>query len=140
MIDYSDRYPMARIYDIFGQELGRSIERLTNHVNGVQKDDSTYYEAMSDDIRASVGKGVDNIHNLASMPLVYSAEKILGKVEKARKYCLPMLKKARKNFPQQDDLFQNLKTIIQIECDTMDALITRFAIREHQGWDDPSFP
>lgn len=102
----------------FGPVNGHSVELMTNcFPNGEKKPKAHYYGAMEDDPRSSIAKGVDRMHNHQSMGPVFSPEKKLSYMDETTEYIIPMLKRARKNFPEQEPVYQNIKHVLltQIE-------------------------
>jgi (p)ppGpp synthase/HD superfamily hydrolase len=100
------------IYALAGELVAVAVERLTNHSGGISKPDEFYYGEMAADVVASIVKPGDWVHNLGSMPGVFSVEKIAGKLEKANHFVFPLIKTARKNFRRQEDAYQNVKTLL----------------------------
>lgn len=96
----------------FGNEVADAVEKLTKKFRGYEKDKKTYFEELSKCAIASIVKGADRIHNVNSMVWVFSPEKQLSYVSEVREYFLPMLKKARKNFPEQTFAYLNVETVL----------------------------
>lgn len=113
----------------FGGLVAEAVELLTKKFRGEHKDAAGYFEAISNNPIASLVKGADRVHNLKTMRSpgteglpVFPAEKQLGYAREARERFLPMLKSARRRFPQQETSYESLKGSISTMCDLIEAL------------------
>lgn len=124
--DYPEIANHLLIAQKFGAETSDDIELMTNNIVGVKKNDTDYYNAIAQNPVASIAKGVDNIHNFASMVGVFSVEKLEKKVKFAREYVLPMLKTARRLFPEQEAAYQNIRTVLLVQLDLIEVIVKNF--------------
>lgn len=107
----------ADIRDRFGDTIAHSVFLLSKELDGVKKPTDEYYMSMRTDPYASIVKGSDRIHNHQSMPGVFSKTKQAKYILETETYIIPMLKAARRNFPDQEEAYQNIKHVLtsQIE-------------------------
>lgn len=118
------------VYEKFSLRAATAVERLTNkEVSGIKKPKALYAKAQALDPCASIEKGVDRLHNhqtMAGAPEHFTDAKQIDYITETRVYILPMLKIARKEFPQQVAAYQIVRTalILQIEL-IEDGLIAR---------------
>lgn len=97
----------------FGDTNAHSIDLMTNRwQDETKKPKESYYGAMVDDPRASIAKGIDRLHNHQSMQGVFSDEKRVRYMGETEEFIIPMLKKARRKFPQQEPAYQNVKHVL----------------------------
>lgn len=89
----------------------------------VKKDLDLYFKQISQCPSCSLVKGVDRLHNLATMIGVFNKEKQFQYVEEVKQYFLPMLKTARKAFPKQENAFENLKSVLTIQYEAIKQLL-----------------
>ena len=66
---------------------------------------------------ASIAKGVDRMHNFQSMSGVFDLDKQQRYMEETEQYIIPMLKEARKNFPEQEPVYQNIKHVLRTQIE-----------------------
>ena len=111
------------IVDKFGIEVGDVVEKLTKKFKGIKKSSEQYFEAISTCPHASVVKLIDRVNNVSSMGGVFSIDKQKQYIKEVDDYFLPMLKKARKNFPDQAMSYYNLGTFLKTLCKTISATI-----------------
>lgn len=105
----------------FGQSIGDSVWALSKKVNGVAKypydgGDLVYYDDCARDLRASIVKAADRIHNNNSMAGVFSTEKQVRYVNEVEMHFLPMLKKAEGLFPDQFMAYMNAKHMLKSQA------------------------
>lgn len=115
--DVYEDYPVTRQYltDNFG-EFMPFILRVSKIRDGIKVPYTVYFSDMSECHVTSVVKGADRLHNLSTMEGVFSEEKQLKYKEEVDKYFLPMLKYARRKFPEQTTAYENLKCILNMYC------------------------
>ena len=84
---------------------------------GIEKKTDSYYNEIAEDPIPSVVKPADRMHNVQTMIGVFSVEKREAYIEETHHYVLPMLKKAKRSFPEQETVYENEKHILlsQIE-------------------------
>jgi len=107
----------------FGERVARSVRLLSKKIDGVKKSIEMYYDEMSHDAIASIGKGADRIHNLPSMIDVFTLKGQKWYIEETNTYILPMIKQARRRFPQQEPLYENAKRMLQCQVTLIEALL-----------------
>lgn len=93
------------------------VVRSTSLLNKNGKTKEYYFSEIANDEIASIVKGADRIHNMQSMIGVFNCGKQIDYVAEVETYFLPMLKIARRNFPQQETAYENIKHVLvsQIE-------------------------
>ena len=114
--DYPE-HTSAMIEAEYGSLVGSAVERLNkNYQDGRRKSKEHYYEEMSNCPIVSIDKSADRAHNMYSMPGVISLQKQYENARDTRKYILPMLKKAKRNFPEQTQAYESLKFVLETQC------------------------
>lgn len=101
--------PIEKIRDLFGEKIATAVLLLSKVINGVKKTNKEYYYAMQSDPIASIVKGGDRINNFQTMQGVFSVEKQIAYIRECEEHILPMLKEARRNFPDQELAYENIK-------------------------------
>lgn len=71
----------------------------------------------------SVVKLIDRLHNISTMLGVFSLKKLVDYVEETNTYYLPMLKKAKRKFQEQNALYELLKSTLNIQLATIQFCI-----------------
>lgn len=107
----------------FSPELCRISERLSKN-SGIRKVVSLrdYFEEMLEDCSSPLIKGADRINNQGTMIGTFSPEKQMEYVEETDLYILPMLKKARKLYPDQESAIQNIKYVLSTQISLVRAI------------------
>lgn len=117
--DVVEDYPvsLSDIRDNFGVEVMNAVERISKVIGGHKKTSEEYFDRMADCPFASLGKGVDRMHNHQTMPGAFTVEKQREYIRETEDWILPMLKRARRIFPEQEAAFENVKhnLLMQIE-------------------------
>ena len=93
------------------------VVKISKIRNGQKISYETYFNDMAYCDVCSVVKAVDRIHNISTMSGVFSQEKKLAYTSEVKQWFLPMLKKARNAFPEQEMVYENLKSVLNIQCD-----------------------
>lgn len=89
----------------------------------VAKEFSDYIQVLSASPVLSVVKLLDRLHNLSTMLGVFSAEKVQRYINEVDTYFLPMLKEAKHRFPEQEAVYE----IIKSDLNTLVLTIRHFA-------------
>jgi (p)ppGpp synthase/HD superfamily hydrolase len=105
------RYDIRWVYNDFGGTIGIAVEKMSKKYFGEDTEQSAerYYFDIGEDRFASLAKGCDRVHNHASMPGVFAPVKMMSYMDETEEYVLPMLKRARKNFPEQEVAYTTLR-------------------------------
>lgn len=106
----------------FGTVVTGAVRRLTKKWRGEVYDKPALFEAMSHCPIASIVKAADRVHNLKSMLGVFTLEKQQAYVAETKEYFLPMIKAARRRFPQQELAYENLKHMLLTQIETIEAM------------------
>lgn len=117
--DICEDYPVSfgDIEARFGQAVRRPVELLTKKKDGMRIPDDVYYGGMANDPVASIAKGLDRGHNILTMVSAgWSVEKQERYLAEVFELSLPMLKKARRLFTQQEPAYENVKALLLIQA------------------------
>jgi (p)ppGpp synthase/HD superfamily hydrolase len=116
--------PIDLIERMFGRRIRVAVQLLTKNPDGVKLPDDVYYAGMGTDPIASVVKGLDRAQNIHSMVLTgWSVEKQQAYLDFMFNFVLPMLKDARKRFPEQDAVYQNVKSVLLLQARPIQMLL-----------------
>lgn len=102
----------------FGEAVGNGVKLLSKKIDGENiKDLESYFEKMAKSDIASLVKGADRMHNFQTMIDVFDTDKKQQYIRECEDHILPMLKEARRRFPQQEPAYENIKLVLlsQIE-------------------------
>ena len=92
----------------FGIEILRPCQLL----NKTGKSPGLYFAEIATCPIASLAKGGDRIHNLQTMVGVFKPEKQMRYIAEVEQSFMPMLKEARRAFPQQERAYENIKHVL----------------------------
>lgn len=106
----------------FGHKVAVSVEHMTKEFRGVRKDDKIVFEILATDEYGSLAKLCDRIHNLQTMVGVFTLEKQAAYVEEVIELFLPMLKKAKRNFPHHTQAYENIKHMLRSQMELIEHI------------------
>jgi GTP pyrophosphokinase len=91
-----------------------------------------YYNLLLQSREATLTKLIDRCHNVSSMAGAFSVAKLKSYIEETRQFVLPLLKKAKTIYPEDNGILFLLKYHITSVEDSIDATIQIFE-REQSG-------
>lgn len=110
------KFSLIELETLFGK-------RITNHVKLLTKNGSNEYWAnIVQSETASIVKGADRIHNFQSMSGVFKKEKQIKYIEECNQFIMPMLKEARRKFPEQERAYENIKLMLNSQMELLTLL------------------
>lgn len=101
-----------QIENMFGKKVMESVKLMTKDYQGIKIPNDVYYKNLSRCEISSICKGFDRVHNLMTMLGGFNVEKRISYIEETLSYTMPMLKEARRNFPIQEPVYENIKFIM----------------------------
>lgn len=104
----SDEEVMQR----FGPTVALAVEAMTKTFRGVKGNEAEVFAKIAANPIASIAKGADRVHNLDSMIGVFTPVKQAQYVDETVNLFLPMLKIARRRFPDQEPAYENIKHML----------------------------
>ncbi len=113
----------AQIAERFGRVAADDSQRMSKIRNGTKLPLDIYFDELADCPRCSIVKGADRVNNLQSMLGVFSLAKQEEYIDEAEKWILPMLKRARRNFPRQEAAYENIKLMMVSQIELLRANI-----------------
>jgi (p)ppGpp synthase/HD superfamily hydrolase len=121
MEDYS--IPLATFKSRFGDDVAHGVNRMSKiKDDGTKLSNEEYFEAMLDCPMATVCKGADRIHNQNSMVGVFAINKQHDYINETETFILPMLKKARRIYTAQEDVYENINLILTSQIKLLKSL------------------
>lgn len=100
---------------LFGEEVARAIKPLTKEKNIDYKDIENlkdYYIPILQDIRSSLIKAADIMHNMSTLGDA-SREKKMRKIIEAKEVYIPFLRAARNKYPRYASFFWSAKFMLE---------------------------
>lgn len=119
--DYAAHVSHASIKSRFGEIIHQAVYLVDK--NG--KTAAEHFEAMGYDPVASLVKGADRIRNNDTMIGPFSFDKIRRKIEETRNHILPMMKIARRKFPQQECAYELIAHSLCSQIDLLDVIVAQ---------------
>lgn len=107
----------------FGTEVAEGVLHMSKVVGGRKLSNEEYFSKMPENAVATLCKGADRIHNQQSMPGVFSLDKQREYLQETEKYILPMLKKARRLYPEQEAAYENIKLILKSQVELVKGML-----------------
>lgn len=106
----------------FGLIVSNAVEAMTKEFRGFKRPIQSVFDNIANDPCASIAKGADRIHNFSSMVGVFRLEKQKEYIQEGKDYFLPMLKIARRKFPQQEPVYENIKTMLNSQMTLIESI------------------
>jgi len=104
-----------QLLELFGKMVADATLKMSKVVRGVRIPDEIYYKNMEDCPIASAAKGFDRFHNLFTMLGGFKPAKRKSYIEETIEKTLSMLKAAKRNFPEQTSVYENIKLIMTVQ-------------------------
>lgn len=120
MEDYD--VPAETIQAEFGMMVYDAVWALTKKYKGETKNLVVYFSGIALNSIASAVKGADRVNNLQSMLGVFTTEKQRSYAQEVRDHFLPMLKLARRRFPTQQPVYENIKLVLVSQLEMLSAI------------------
>ena len=118
VIDMESTLATAFLHDdvksLVGDKIAKSVDALTKKGNIAT---GLYYENISKCQIASIVKGSDRIHNVQTMNGAFDNIKKKMYVDETTDYILPMIKSARRAFPEQEAAYENVKLVLNSQLE-----------------------
>jgi (p)ppGpp synthase/HD superfamily hydrolase len=111
----------AELESKFGKRVSEVVWLLTKKYQGKMKDPDFYFDEISKDPVASIVKGSDRIHNVQSMVGVFTKEKQQKYLTEVEKKFLPMIKRAKYNFPEQTEAYFNIMHMLKSQINLIQS-------------------
>lgn len=86
-----------------------------------------YFAENATCIVCSLAKAIDRIHNFSTMNGVFDLDKQRKYASEGREHFLPMLKRARRLFPEQEPVYELLKAVLLIQITATEQLCEALA-------------
>ncbi len=106
----------------FGFTISKTVRLLTKKFRGETVAPGAYYKAIAGCAIASVVKGADRIHNIQTMTEVFDLPKQVQYIKETEEHVLPMLKQARRRYPEQEPAYENEKHVLKSQIDLIWAI------------------
>ena len=90
---------------------------------GGKRDPDEVFAAIGGDPVASVVKPADRIHNLQSMVGVFDAAKMRSYIAETEKHFLPMLRRSRRLFVDQEPAYENAKWLMVSQLELLECVL-----------------
>lgn len=113
--DYDVSY--QEISTLCGSMVAEDVELLTKKHMGTTKNLETYFLKMATSPRASIIKGADRINNHQTMHGAFTPEKQASYLHETKQFILPMIKNARRLHPEQEQIYENVKFILNSQIE-----------------------
>lgn len=116
--------PFVEIADKFGEDIAKHIRTLSKVHRGVSVPSDIYYDQIGQSPYTALPKGADRLHNVGSMVGVFTKPKLISYVQETDDLVIPMLKRARRAFPEYEASFENIKQNLNQQLKLITAIIS----------------
>lgn len=112
-----------QLKETFGEQVGRAVLAVSKPrvPQGHTLDKALHFGGMAECPIASIVKGCDRGNNQGSLS-GQTPGRQMRKVEETEAYVLPMLKTARRRFPQQELAYENIKLLLRNQIELVRAV------------------
>ena len=123
--DLAEDYGISReeLGDKFGPVVAKAAWALTKEYRSHKVPQDRVTEALASDPCASIVKAGDRLHNQGSLLGVFSQVKIAEYVRETSEHILPMLKLARRNWPSQEQAYQNARLALESQVSMLGHVV-----------------
>ena len=109
----------------FSNEISGAVKLLTKKHRGEKLSTEEYYRNISKNPIASVVKGADRINNVQTMIDVFTPDKINLYIQETENSVIPMLKSARREFVEQEPVYENIKLVLRSQIELIRAVVKK---------------
>jgi (p)ppGpp synthase/HD superfamily hydrolase len=120
MEDYSVSY--AELLELFGKMVADGVKRMSKVQRGLKMDNGEYYRILGETPLSALAKGFDRVHNLMTMLGGFKPEKQMSYIKETTDYVLPLLKLARREFPEIELIVENIKFVMTNQIQLYSAM------------------
>lgn len=113
--DHGATWTREKLEARFGPRIADAVWTLSKKSNGLTKTPELYYGSLATCPIGSIVKLADRAHNLQTMHGVFTPEKQKDYVGELDHWYFPMIRAARRRFPQQYGAYEGLKIILRIQ-------------------------
>lgn len=110
--------PNLMIRERFGDRIADAVYRLDK----TGKVAHLYFGGLAECPVSSIVKGGDRSHNLQTMVGVFNRDKQRHYCKEVTDHFLPMLKQARRTFISQEAAYENIKHVLESQCELIEAI------------------
>jgi (p)ppGpp synthase/HD superfamily hydrolase len=115
---------VAEIESRFGSLVAEATDAMSKETEGVRRSSASVAQMQAKSPIASIVKCADRINNQQTMPGVFTEAKIQQYLQETRTDIIPMLKQARKRFPDQELAYENAKTVLYAQIEMLEAALS----------------
>jgi hypothetical protein len=115
--------PFEEIKNLFGTEVAKHVRTLSKKFRGVSVPTAVYYDQIALEHVTAIVKGCDRDINVGTMVGVFTKQKLFAYVDESKTVVIPMLKKARRLFPEYETTFEILKHSISQKLTLIEKII-----------------
>ena len=116
--------PMTEIEARFGSLIAEATDVMSKETEGVRRSAGSVAQMQAKSPIASIVKCADRINNQQTMHGVFTQAKIQQYLEETRTHIIPMLKQARRRFPDQELAYENAKTVLYAQIEMLEAALS----------------
>jgi len=117
------------IRERFGDEFLSKLKLMSKEILG-QKNPEYSLDSIFADEDTSIAKGGDRVDNVTSMIGVFKKARLERYVKETVEEFLPRLKKARRKFPHQEAIYENIKMELSGTIELIEKILEGYAPHE----------
>jgi (p)ppGpp synthase/HD superfamily hydrolase len=122
--DVIEDYDVTRdtLAKLFGNGIADAVQKMSKVVNDIKMSDELYYNVLGECELCSAAKAVDRIDNVSSMDGVFTLEKQEKYIQVTKDHTMPMMKRARRKFPEQELFYEAMKLILRQQISLYESM------------------
>lgn len=121
--DHGDQINVDVLRDRFGPDISKAVWTLSKKTYGLSKTYEVYFQGLAECPIGSIVKLADRAHNIQTMPGVFSPEKQRAYLDELNQWFFPMVKTARRRYPQQYGAYENLKILLRCQMSLIEQML-----------------
>lgn len=106
-----------------GTDVALAVSALSKIEENKKKSMPDYFATIGSNKIASIVKGVDRINNVQTMVGVFTKEKQIQYIEETNAFVIPMIKEARRLFPEHEPVYENIKYVLRNQLSLIQKII-----------------
>lgn len=119
---------VSAIAQQFGSDVAADVWALSKVGPAGKRNEEEVWAGIASNPVASICKGVDRIHNIGSMAGVFTLEKQQAYLDEVHQWVLPVLKAARRTFPDQEPAYEAILTTLRHQVSLFYSLVPTLRI------------
>lgn len=122
----------STVKDIFGDVIAAKILKMSKSILG-QPNPEYSLDTIFEDEDCSIAKGGDRVNNCSTMVGVFTKPRLERYLKETNEEFFPRLKIARRKFPHQEAVYENLKLELSNQLKLIDHIVKEYKVEKPEA-------